>query len=244
MLHVVVLAAGKGTRMVSSLAKVLHQVAGRPLLTWVLDAVGGLDPDRVVVVVGHQADEVRRLLPADTVAVLQEPQLGTGHAVMIAMDAAAIGGDDTVVVVPGDMPLVRAASLVELLEAHASAGVAASVLTAVVAEPGTHGRVLRDATGAVTAIVEHADATETQRAVREVNTSVYAFHAAPLMAALAVLRPDNAKGEFYLTDVVAELTERGHRVSPVVLGDPEEALGVNTPDELARAAQILAERAV
>jgi UDP-N-acetylglucosamine diphosphorylase/glucosamine-1-phosphate N-acetyltransferase len=244
MLHVVVLAAGKGTRMVSSLAKVLHQVAGRPLLTWVLDAVGGLNPDRVVVVVGHQADEVRRLLPADSVAVIQEPQLGTGHAVMIAMDAATVGGDDTVVVVPGDMPLVRAASLVELLEAHASAGVAATVLTAVVAEPGTHGRVLRDADGVVTAIVEHADATSAQQEVPEVNTSVYAFRAAPLMAALAALRPDNAKGELYLTDVVARLTESGHRVSAVVLGDPEEALGVNTPDELAQAAQILAERAV
>lgn len=231
-LHAVILAAGKGTRMRSDLAKVLHVAAGRPLLSWVMAAVASIEPDTVTVVVGHQAEEVAATLPDGVATVLQDPQNGTGHATRLAVDAVGPAAGDIVVVLPGDMPLVSAATLARLRGAHD--GVDAVVVTARVADPHGYGRVVRDETDPtrVRAIVEELDATDAQRAIDEVNTSIYSFTAGPLMGALSDLRSHNAQGEQYLTDVVGLLTASGRAVGAVEAPE-HEGMGVNTVEQLA-----------
>lgn len=238
--HVVILAAGKGTRMMSDRAKVLHEAAGKPLVSWVLEAAETIDPDSVTVVVGHQADEVRAILPSRVRTVLQIPQNGTGHAALLAVEALALAAGDLVLVLPGDMPLVSPATLDALVSTH-EAGVAAVVVSAIVGDPHGYGRVVRTASGDVRAIVEELDATEAERAIREVNTSIYSFRADRLRAALAEVGTDNAQGEQYLTDVVGWLTARGDRVEALV-APAEEGMGVNTTDQLGAVSRRLEER--
>ena len=234
----VVLAAGKGTRFVSERAKVLHPAAGRSLLRWVLESLRPLGLDRVVVVVGHQADAVATEAQAaglpGLVTVVQAEQRGTGHAVRCA--AAALDGIDTVLVVPGDVPLLTAATLQSVLDAHHGA---ATLLSTQLDDPTGYGRVVRGADGRVARIVEHRDASADELAIQEVNTSIYAFALAPLAAQLAALGSANDQGEEYLTDVIAPLVAQG---VDAVCGDPGAVAGVNDRVQLAAAAQVLRSR--
>jgi bifunctional UDP-N-acetylglucosamine pyrophosphorylase/glucosamine-1-phosphate N-acetyltransferase len=225
-----VLAAGKGTRMRSDLAKVLHQAAGRPLVRWVLDAAAAAGCDDIVVVVGHQAAAVEAILPGGVTTALQEEQHGTGHAAQIGLAALDPSPGDEILVLPGDMPLIRPSTLRTLIATHRRVGAAATLLS-VVDGPRDYGRVVRH-DGAVVAIVEARDAGPEEVAIREVNTSVYVFDAGPLAAALATLRPDNDQGELYLTDVIGVLSGQGLPLAAVP-ASPEEALGVNSVDQLA-----------
>ncbi|HJQ43647.1 MAG TPA: bifunctional UDP-N-acetylglucosamine diphosphorylase/glucosamine-1-phosphate N-acetyltransferase GlmU [Jatrophihabitantaceae bacterium] len=235
---VIVLAAGEGTRMKSrTRPKVLHGFAGRSLLGHVLAAAAPLGATQTVVVVGHQRDAVVAHLgelgsPAEP--VVQDEQHGTGHAVRIALQAvpAEVGG--AVLVLPGDAPLLTATTLRELLTEHAASGAAVTILSSVVADPTGYGRLLRDASGAVTGIVEHQDASEQQLAITEIGTSVYVFDHALLRAAITRLSTDNAQGEQYLPDAVGILAGDGHRISAVV-APAQETAGVNDRIQLAAA---------
>lgn len=231
----VVLAAGQGSRFHSARAKVLHEIAGRSMLRWVLEALRPLGLDRVVVVVGHQADAVvaetqAADLPGLT-TVLQPEQNGTGHAVRQAVDAGALDDIDTVLVLPGDVPLLTPEPLRRLLAEHGARP--ATLLTARVADPAGYGRVLRDDSGEVARIVEERDATEVERRVDEVGTSIYAFDRAPLAAELARLSTDNAQSEEYLTDVIGPLS------AGAVVAPAELVAGVNDRAQLAAAAAVL-----
>jgi bifunctional UDP-N-acetylglucosamine pyrophosphorylase/glucosamine-1-phosphate N-acetyltransferase len=238
-LGVIVLAAGKGTRMRTEKAKVLHGACGRTLLGWVLEASDSLIPDEVAVVVGYGADEVSASLPEDVRAVLQEPQNGTGHATQVGL-TAFVQTHDVVVVLPGDMPLIRPETLRELGRSHVDSGAGATILTVELAEPFGYGRIVRDG-ASVTAIIEERDATPDQRTITEVNTSVYAFDGHLLSDALDQVGTDNDQGEQYLTDVIEVLVGHGHRVG-AFLARSEEGLGVNSQRQLAEAAAILRSR--
>ncbi|WP_445548239.1 bifunctional UDP-N-acetylglucosamine diphosphorylase/glucosamine-1-phosphate N-acetyltransferase GlmU [Frankia sp. CiP1_Cm_nod1] len=245
---VVVLAAGEGRRMRSATPKVLHRVAGRTLVDHVLAAVAPLGAERQLVVVGHGREQVAAALAGrvpEVTPVVQARQGGTGHAVRAALPAAGdIRPDDLVVVVPGDTPLLTGATMSALVAAHAHEPAAATVLTAEVPDPFGYGRVLRDPSGRIRAIVEQADADAATAAVREINTGVYVFTAGPLLAALSSLTADNAQGEEYLTDVVGAFFDGGRTVRAYPLDDPGEAAGVNDRVQLAAAAAAMRDRLV
>jgi bifunctional UDP-N-acetylglucosamine pyrophosphorylase/glucosamine-1-phosphate N-acetyltransferase len=243
---VVVLAAGEGTRMKSATPKVLHDICGRSLVGHVLAASGELEPQELVVVVGHAREQVAAHLaevdPAVRTAV-QEKQKGTGHAVRMALEELGGAVDGTVVVVCGDTPLLTGETLQRLAGTHAADGNAVTVLTAEVPDATGYGRIVRDeASGAVTAIVEHKDATDAQRAIREINSGVFAFDGRLLADALGKVRTDNSQGEEYLTDVLGILREAGHRVGASVAGDHREIAGINNRVQLAEARRILNDR--
>jgi len=232
--HVLVLAAGRGTRMKSDLPKVLHPVAGQAMVRWVLDAVAALDADTTTVVVGHGADAVAAILPEGVGTALQAEQLGTGHAALVGLSAVDWAPGDTVVVVYGDTPLLEGGTLVTLAEAREAGGADVVVLAAEAPDPDRYGRVVRTVDGAFERIVEHADATEAELAIREVNSGMYAFEAAFLAAALPRLGTGNAQGEYYLPDICNHAA--GPAGSVVVAAMPfEEMAGVNTHAELAEA---------
>ncbi len=237
----VIMAAGQGTRMKSALPKVLHEIAGRPLVSWVLEAVAATQPDEIVVVVGHEAEAVRARLPEGVRTVTQERQLGTGHAARVAIEAMNAAPGDDVLVVPGDTPLVSDLTLVGLLAAHRKDGAAATLLTTELDDPAGYGRVLRADDGSVQRIVEDRDADPQQLGIREVGTSMYVFGFEALAAALERLNTDNAQGEEYLTDVIGILAGDGERLG-AVLGDPAEVAGVNSVQELADAAAAVRRR--
>jgi bifunctional UDP-N-acetylglucosamine pyrophosphorylase/glucosamine-1-phosphate N-acetyltransferase len=246
-LTVVVLAAGGGTRMRSKTPKVLHEVAGRSMVGHVLAAVQALAPTRVVTVVGHQRDlvepHVAGLLP-DGVLAVQEEQLGTAHAVRMAVEA--MGQDQlagTVLVAYGDTPLLRSESLRVLLDDHAAAGNAVTILSGVVADPFGYGRIVRGESG-VEAIVEEKDATDQQRAITEINSGILAFDAAFLAEALGRIGNDNAKGEYYLTDAVALARAAGLGVGARPVDDCAEIEGANDRAQLAALGRLLNERIV
>jgi bifunctional UDP-N-acetylglucosamine pyrophosphorylase / glucosamine-1-phosphate N-acetyltransferase len=237
--HVVVLAAGKGTRMKSDLAKVLHRAAGRTLLDWVLDSVDQVNPARTVVVVGHQAEVVSASLSPRCESVLQEPQNGTGHAVQVALDhLGVLDADDTVLIAYGDMPLVEDGLYRSL--AQRPAGTAVRMVTVDPGPPG-FGRILRDGDGTVTGIVEERDCTPEQATITERNAGIYAFGAGDLANAIAHLDTDNAQGELYLTDVIAGLAVEGKRIETVVAAEVE-VTGVNSHSDLAGVQAILRSR--
>ncbi|GLY03382.1 MULTISPECIES: bifunctional UDP-N-acetylglucosamine diphosphorylase/glucosamine-1-phosphate N-acetyltransferase GlmU [Actinoplanes] len=241
---VVVLAAGEGKRMKSATPKVLQPLLGRTLLGHVLAVAAGIKTDRTVVVVGHKADQVGAFLAEaapDATPVLQEQQNGTGHAVRIALDSLTdLTG--TVVVLSGDVPLLRAETVEALLATHERAGAAATVLSAEVAEPRGLGRIVRDAAGNLERIVEQKDATEEQRRIREINSGIYAFDAALLRESLGKLSTDNAQGEEYLTDVFAILASQGHPVAIEVAEFAYETLGCNDRAELSRLRVLMRDR--
>ena len=239
----VVLAAGKGTRFKSDLPKVLHPAAGRSMLRWVLEALRPLDLDRVIVVVGHGAGAVAEAAQSAQVPGLQiveqAEQNGTGHAVRVVADAGALDGVDDVLILPGDAPLLTTDVLRALRERHGASGAnAATVLTTELADPTGYGRILRDG-DRVVGVVEERDATPPQRAIPEVNTSIYAFAAGPLAEALQTLTTDNAQGEEYLTDVVAALASQG---VDTCVAPAEVVAGVNDRAQLAAAASQLRRR--
>ena len=233
-----VLAAGQGTRMKSDLAKVLHVMSGRPLLAWVLDTLGDLGVGRVLVVVGHQRERVMAAFAgAEVEWVIQAEQCGTGHAVLVAAPALE-GFEGTLLVVCGDTPLLRPATLHALLEGHAASGAAVTVLSMRVPEPRGYGRIVRAPDGGIAAIVEERDATPEQRTLDEVNSGVYAFDYPRLAETLASLSARNAQGEYYLTDTVGLMNRRGLRTAVVCAGDHRELLGINTVEQLAEAERV------
>ena len=239
----VVLAAGKGTRMRSARGKVLHHVLGVPMLEHVLRAVAASGAGAITVVVGHQAEEVEATFAGRGLTfVRQDPPQGTGHAVQVAERVFAARPEGTLLVVNGDLPLLQASTLDSLLATHRERGAAATLLSLVLDDPGAYGRVLRGPDGNVAGIVEARDATGTQRDVREINAGLYVFEVEALRATLPLLRPQNAQGEYYLTDVVGLLAAAGRTVAAVVAADPTEALGVNSQAELAEAALLLRRR--
>jgi UDP-N-acetylglucosamine diphosphorylase/glucosamine-1-phosphate N-acetyltransferase len=233
-LAAVILAAGKGTRMNSDLPKVLHTLGGRPLLAWCLEAVRALGPGRIVVVVGHQAERVRRAFAGqgDLTFALQEPQLGTGHAVMAAAPELA-AWQGPVLILCGDVPGLRPATLQALLDHHRRRGEALTVLGMEPPDPGHYGRLITSPDGMLERIVEYRDATPEQRRLRLVNAGVYVAQAQPLLATLPQLRRDNDQGEYYLTDLVELMRRQGLAVGYTVCQDPAEVAGVNRPEELA-----------
>jgi bifunctional UDP-N-acetylglucosamine pyrophosphorylase/glucosamine-1-phosphate N-acetyltransferase len=239
---VVVLAAGEGTRMRSSTPKVLHRLLGRTLLDHALTACVPLAADRTLVVVGHGREQVVGSLPPYAQPVLQAEQRGTGHAVRVAIEAVP-EIDGTVLVVPGDAPLLRSGTLARLVAAHHESGAATTVLSTVLADPSGYGRLIRNADGTVARIVEHADADEAERAVTEINTSVYAFAAGPLREALGKLSCDNAQGEEYLPDVIALHVGAGLPVGALA-AEPWETEAVNDRAQLAAAGRTLRDRVV
>lgn len=243
---VVVLAAGEGTRMKSATPKVLHELCGRSLVGHVLAAARELDPENLVVVVGHAREKVTAHLAETDPAVrttVQAEQNGTGHAVRIALDELGGSVDGTVVVVCGDTPLLTGETLRQLAATHSADSNAVTVLTAEVPDATGYGRIIRDdATGAVTEIVEHKDATETQRVIREINSGVFAFDGLLLADALKKVRTDNSQGEEYLTDVLGILREAGHRVGASVAADHREIAGINNRVQLSEARRILNDR--
>jgi bifunctional UDP-N-acetylglucosamine pyrophosphorylase/glucosamine-1-phosphate N-acetyltransferase len=241
-LAAIVLAAGVGKRMQSDLAKVLHPVLGRPMLDHVIDAVRGAGVQRIAIVIGHQADAVRAAVaPRGVEFAVQERQLGTGHAVLQTAPLLAASRGTTLVLC-GDTPLLTSETLVGLLTTHREARAAATVLTALLDDPTGYGRVVRDGDGHVQRIVEHKDATEAERAVREINSGLFAFSIPDLFEALALVRADNAQGEYYLTDTLEILLRLGRRVAARTCRDPREVLGVNTPAQLREVESIMLTR--
>ncbi len=238
-LAVIVLAAGKGTRMKSELPKVLHRAAGRSLLGWVLAAVDPLDADETVAVIGHGADAVIEALPPMAVSVVQEPQLGTGDAVRVGLSGCS-EAVDTVLILPGDMPLLEADTLEQVVATHRDEGAAATVLTVKMDDPTGYGRVERS-WDQIVRIVEQRDADERQQAIDEVNTSVYAFDAVLLVDALGRLSSENSQSEYYLTDVI-EILSGGSRKIASVTTDAVEGTGVNSHVQLAGVGEVLRQR--
>jgi bifunctional UDP-N-acetylglucosamine pyrophosphorylase/glucosamine-1-phosphate N-acetyltransferase len=246
-LAAVVLAAGEGTRMHSARPKPLHRLCGRPMVMWVLGALGGLELSRIVVVVGHGSTRMTKTLAeagsaAAPIEVVEQPeQRGTGDALSVALTAfhEDDGELDDLVVLPGDTPLVRPGTLAALVAAHRSSSAAATLLTARLDDPNGYGRVVRSRDGRVAGIVEEADATEEERAIDEVGTSIYAFRRSVLAPALRRISPDNALGEYYLTDVISVLHDAGYPVISMVAPEPIEATGVNDRGQLAAAEAVL-----
>ena len=238
---VTILAAGTGTRMKSALPKVLHTICGRTMLDHVLAAARELDPAQLIVVVGHRGDEVMNHLSGhapDARVVVQHHRGGTGHAVRTVVEEVNLG-QGTVVVTYGDAPVLRGQTLAMLVHEHAARHAAATALTTVMDDPTGYGRIIRDADGALMEIVEEADADPHQRAIKEVNSGVYAFEAGLLADSVKRVPTDNAKGEEYLTDVVAILRAEGHHVASVLEKDCKEVFGVNDRAQLAEARRIL-----
>lgn len=239
----IILAAGRGKRMKSPLAKVLHAVRGKPMVHYVVEAARAVCGDAVVVVVGHQADEVRRIVSgiARVRFALQEEQLGTGHAVLCALPEVP-PSCESLLVLCGDVPLIAPGTLASLVEDHHRAGRDATVLAVDLEEPQGYGRLIFDGERRLCAIIEEADADPVQRAVRTVNSGIYCLRRSFLEAALPRLSRDNAQGEYYLTDVVRIGVESRRRVGVFRGGDPDEVLGVNSPEDLARIERLLAAR--
>ena len=239
----VVLAAGKGKRMQSDLAKVLHPACGRPMVEHVLDAAREAGVARMVVIVGHQADRLQEALAdhEDVEFALQTEQLGTGHAVMMAREHLE-GHDGPVLVLAGDTPLLRSASLRRLLEDQQREQAACVVGTAETEQNQGLGRIVRSNTGEFLRIVEQKDATPEEQAIREINTGCFAFHGPDLLEALSRVRTDNQQGEYYLTDCAEILRSMGRRVIASCCFDIAEAMGVNTVEQLAEVERVMQSR--
>lgn len=240
----VILAAGKGTRMQSDLPKVMHEVAGRPMVHWVVDACRRAGAVRIVVVVGHRAELVRESFAGETDVefVDQLEQLGTGHAVDQARDTFSTSADHDLLVLCGDGPLIRSDTLEALLARHRESAAAATLATAIIDDPSGYGRIVRDENGEFARIVEQKDADETELAIREVNPSYYCFRTGPLFERLTRTSNDNANGEYYATDVFGITREDGDRVAVVDAVPAEDILSINTPDQLAEVDAILRSR--
>jgi bifunctional UDP-N-acetylglucosamine pyrophosphorylase/glucosamine-1-phosphate N-acetyltransferase len=233
---VIILAAGEGKRMKSSRSKLLHEIAGHSMLSYAVTAATQVQPEHIVVVVGHMRDQVEshlaEIAPHVLIAI-QEQQLGTGHAVEVALgQLAQLNGE--VIVTMGDVPMLSGETLAALLDEHRSRQAVVTVLTAEVPDPTGYGRILRDPNGLVSGIVEHRDADEVQRQISEINSGIYVFDGATLRAALADLTPTNDQGEFYLSDVPALIRQAGKPVAALLIDDLWQTEGVNDRIQLSR----------
>jgi len=229
---ILILAAGKGTRLKSSLAKVLHGAGGRPLVEHVVQACLPVGPKKIIVVVGHQAEKVQAVVePLGAETVLQQPQNGTGHALVVSRHA--IGNAKYMVVLPGDAPLIRTETLKALIHKHKAGEAAATILTAVLADPSGYGRILRKGGDNVAAIIEELQLTPDQRELNEINSSMYCFTTAKLWPALAEVKPNNKHREIYLTDAIGVMNGQGETILAEVAADSREMLGCNTRADLA-----------
>jgi len=241
-IHIVILAAGKGTRMRSAIPKVLHRVSGVALIDRVLQTASRLQPETTTVVVGHEADTVRRHLgeKPQLYTVIQEPQLGTGHALLQA-ESVLRDKTGTVVLLSGDVPLLTPATLEALVETHGKAGAAATVVTATVPRPFGYGRVVRSS-GQIARIVEERDASPADREIREINSGIYAFDLAPLFDALRGIGAANAQGEYYLPDLVSIYRRHGRAVTTWSVANADEIRGINSRSELAEVSAMVRQR--
>lgn len=237
----VILAAGKGTRMRSKYPKVLHKVGGKAMLQHVIDAATIAGADEKVVIVGHEAELVEAMVADQGKIALQAEQLGTGHAVMQTKEALA-GFTGTALILCGDTPLLDGEELKKFCEAHKASGAAATVLTAIMDDPFGYGRIVRDAEGNVQGIVEQKDATEEQKAIKEINTGIYCMECPQMFDVLATLTCNNAQGEYYLTDVLEKLNAAGQRVGGVVTADSDMVMGINSRKQLSVAEGVMRQR--
>jgi len=240
--HVVVLAAGQGTRMKSSLPKVLHPVVGRPMIERVLETANALDPSTITLIVGHKAEAIRDQLvkQQNLWFALQEPQLGTAHALQQAESLLA-GRSGSLILLSGDVPLLRPNTLKRLLETHRGSGAAATVVTATVDRPYGYGRIVRTR-GRIARIVEERDASPTQRQIKEINSGIYAFDLPPLFDALRGIASQNAQGEFYLTDLIAIYRRRKLPVETLLVENAQEIRGINSRSELAEVSRLVRQK--
>ena len=237
--HVVVLAAGQGTRMKSQLPKVLHEISGSPMIGRVLQTARAISPSTITLVLGHKAESIKLALQGapDLSFALQEPQLGTAHALQ-QVEPILAGRSGTVVLLSGDVPLLRANTLRALMERHQNAGAAATVVTAMVERPYGYGRIVRTA-GRLARIVEERDATPAERRIKEINSGIYAFDLGPLFESLRGIASQNAQGEYYLTDLIAIYRRRRLPVETLAVDDPQEIRGINSRTELAEVSRIV-----
>lgn len=234
--EVIILAAGLGTRMKSATIKILHRAAGRPIVDYVLDLAGGVCTRPPVMVIGHQRDEVKQCVGDRARYVVQDEQLGTGHAVLQAaavLEAEGVGGKN-ILILSGDVPLTRPETLARLVEEHERAKNALTLLTMKLDDPGMYGRIVRDEAGMVARIVEARDASDEEKRINEVNAGIYVFAGEHLFGNLRSLSNSNAQGEYYLTDLLGTLRGAGQRVGAMIVPDPVEALGVNSRSDLSR----------
>ena len=238
---VIVLAAGKGTRMKSKLYKVLHQVCGKSMVEYVVEAAQAIKPDKIVTIVGNGAEEVKKVLADKSEFVLQKKQLGTGDAVLTASDELAAEKGATLVIT-GDTPLFTSQTFQKLFDYHQSKGNAATVLTAQAPNPYGYGRIIRDDQDNVLRIVEQKDATAAELKINEINTGVFCFDNQLLFSALKKVDNHNAQGEYYLTDVLEILRNKGQRIGAYKMPDFSESLGVNDRSALAQATKIMQKR--
>lgn len=239
---VIILAAGKGTRMKSSVQKVLHTIFGKPIISHIVEIVQNLKPDKILVVVGHQKEAVKKNLAGNGVEFVEQPKpLGTGDAVKQTEKILKNYRGD-VLIICGDTPLLQAKTLKSLLKLHRKKQPAATILTALLKNPFGYGRIKRNSSGEVAAIVEEVDARSAEKKIKEINSGVYLFSAPKLFRSLSLVKPDNVKGEYYLTDAIRILRDSGERIGAHLAEEPEEVLGVNTPEDLKIAQRILARR--
>jgi bifunctional UDP-N-acetylglucosamine pyrophosphorylase/glucosamine-1-phosphate N-acetyltransferase len=241
-LDVLILAAGLGTRMKSKRAKVLHELGGSPLIAYVCRTAQSLNPDKIYVVVGHQAAEVSKAVEAEVGSlaefVTQTQQHGTADAVMAAR-AQLKNRNSLLVILSGDVPLLKAETLEHFIEEHRSSGAACSILSVRLENPTGYGRIVRDSNEGFARIVEQRDATDDERKIREINSGIYCFDSSKLLAALDQVKPANDQGEFYLTDVAEILLTQGEKVNVYLHGDAREVSGINTRAELAEFENLL-----
>jgi UDP-N-acetylglucosamine diphosphorylase/glucosamine-1-phosphate N-acetyltransferase len=231
-----ILAAGKGTRMGSDLAKVLHQIHGRPLLDYVIDVAKAAGSEAIVVIVGHQAELVKETFAGRGLTfVEQREQLGTGHAVLQAREAFA-GYDGDVLILCGDVPLLPLATIERLGDEHAASGAVVSVLTAELENPRGYGRIVKDGAGTLKKIVEERDATDEERNIREINSGIYLAASSFLFAAVSRITNNNNQKEYYLTDIIEIANGEGFMVHACLAEDARSIMGINTPEELQQAA--------
>ena len=241
-LAIIIMAAGKGTRMKSDLAKVLHEANGKPVIEYVLEKSSALGPQKIVLIIGHQAEKVREAtekFPVDW--AVQNPQLGTGHAIMQAEQALGLFQGD-ILILSGDAPLVNISTLRQLVESHRTENAGATVLTAELDDPTGYGRIIRhNNSSSVARIVEHKDASPGELMTREINSGVYVFRKDLLFSSLKKITNNNAQQEYYLTDVFSICFEQGEKISAFKTANADEIKGINTLEQLREAEKLLKE---
>ena len=236
----IILAAGEGSFASSAIPKVIHNICGRPMVSWVYRQAEKVNPDNIVTVIGSNREQVKAALGEDKAYVIQEQQLGTGHAVRVALEHTAESG--VVVVLCGDVPLITAETLSYAIQHHVDSRNAATVITACIANPHGYGRLVRGENGNVLGIVEEKDASEEQKKIKEINSGLYCFDGALLREVISSLDTDNAAGEYYLTDTLELLLENGYTVGTYKIADGEQITGINSMPQLAEAEKIMRRR--